>query len=110
MPLFIEVFYMFRLRPFLFLKAVFSAQGICFRTHAVWRTKLCSAVKRKCEWERFWDVDKEEGREIGGEFLILQSASPPTLIILLVPPSEGAERRRGRGGEGEREWPALRFG
>lgn len=57
-----------------------------------WRTKLCSAVKRKCEWERFWDVDKEEGREIGGgEFLICsQPASPtplppphPPLMILL---------------------------
>lgn len=32
-------------------------------------------MKRKCEWERFWDVDKEEGRERGGSFLILQSAS-----------------------------------
>lgn len=30
--------------------------------------------KEKCEWERFWDVDKEEGE---GEFLILQSANPP---------------------------------
>lgn len=56
---------MFRLNTFKKKKkAIFSAQGICFCTHAVWRTKLCSAVKRKCEWERFWDVDKEEGREM----------------------------------------------
>lgn len=93
---------MFRLRPFLFLKVIFLARGVCSYTHAVWRTKLCSAVKRKCEWERFWDVDKEEGREIGGVFNFAVSKPPYNSAR---PPITGRGEWRG-----EREWSALRFG